>query len=84
MENMDFKPFADEVASLEIAGLTLENHVDHISIYGQLTITKDQQGLAQALAVRSQLDAIIMALQASDLTTQIENKPVITVDNPFA
>ena len=80
---MTFKPFADEATSLDIAGLTFENHVDRISIYGQSTITKDQQGLAHALAIQSQLNAMIATLKASDLSVQIQNKPIIMVDNPF-
>jgi hypothetical protein len=80
---MTFKPFADESASSEIAGLTFENHVDRISIYGQSTLTKDQQGLAHAEALQIQLIAIISALKESDLTTPIENKSIVMVDNPF-
>jgi hypothetical protein len=80
---MKFKPFTDEVTSLEVAGMTFENHIDRISIYGQLTITKDQQGLAQALDIQSQLNAIITMLNTSDLSVHIENKPVVMVDNPF-
>ncbi len=80
---MSFEPFLDESPSIEIAGLTLENNVDHVSIYGQGVITKDQQGLAQALAFQKQINAIVTVLQAIDLPVQIENKPVVMVDNPF-
>ena len=80
---MNFKPFADEATSLDVAGLTFENHVDRISIYGQSTITKDQQGLTQILALQAQLSAMIRTLKASELPVQIENKPIIMVDNPF-
>lgn len=80
---MTFKPFADEVASIDVAGLTFENHVDRISIYGQSVITRDQQGLEQAIALQTQLSEMITSLKASDLSVQIENKPVVMVDNPF-
>lgn len=80
---MTFKPFADEAASQDIAGLTFENHLDRISIYGQTMIMKDQQGLAHILAIQSQLNEIVLALKDSDLPTQIENKTVVMVDNPF-
>lgn len=80
---MSFKPFVDESSFVEIAGLTLENYVDHISIYGQGSITKDQQGLEQALAWQQQFNAIVSALQIIDLPAQIENKSVVIVDNPF-
>lgn len=80
---MSFKPFLDESSSVDVAGLTLENHIDHVSIYGQGIITKDQQGLIQALLLQKQLNAIVIALQSASLPHQIENKPVVIVDNPF-
>lgn len=80
---MNFEPFADESSSIEIAGLTIENHVDYVSIYGQGRITKDQQGLIQALALQQQLDVIVSRLQNTPLPAEIENKPVVMVDNPF-
>ncbi len=80
---MSFKPFVEESSSVEIAGLTIENHIDHVSIYGQSSITKDKQGLVHALALQNQLDAIVVALQSTSLPTQIENKPLVIVDNPF-
>ena len=80
---MTFEPFADEAASIDVAGLTFENHIDRISIYGQSVITRDQQGLAQAIALQTQLSEMITSLKASDLSVQIENKPVVMVDNPF-
>ena len=80
---MSFEPFFDESSSQVIAGLTMENHVDYVSIYGQGVITKDQQGLVQALALQKQINAIVIVLRAIDLPAQIENKPVVMVDNPF-
>lgn len=80
---MSFEPFIDESSVIEIAGLTLENHVDHVSIYGQGIITKDQQGLVQALILQKQINAMVIALQTIDLPAQIENQPVVMVDNPF-
>lgn len=80
---MSFVPFAEDSSSVELAGLTIENHTDHVSIYGQGVITKDQHGLAQALALQKQLNAIVSALQTVDLPAQIENKPVVMVHNPF-
>jgi hypothetical protein len=78
-----FKPFADEATLIDVAGLTFENHVDRISIYGQSVITRDQQGLIQAIALQTQLSEMITLLKASDLSVPIENKPVVMVDNPF-
>jgi hypothetical protein len=80
---MTFKPFADEAASSDVAGLTFENHTDRIAIYGQALITRDQQGLAQATLLHAQLSAIMMSLKAADLSVEIKNKPIVMVDNPF-
>jgi hypothetical protein len=80
---MDFDPFADESSSIEIAGLTIENHLDQIVLYGQGSITKDQQGLINALALQTQLNKIVKRLQNKSLPTEIENKPFVMVDNPF-
>ncbi len=81
---MTFKPFADEAASIDVAGVTFENHVDWIAIYGQAMITRDQQGLAQATLLHAQLGAIMKLLIASDLSVDIKNKPIVMIDNPFA
>lgn len=80
---MSFVPFTEESTSIQIAGLTLENQVDHVSIYGQGSITKDTQGLVQALALQQQVNDIVAALQRAPLLDQIENKPIVIVDNPF-
>lgn len=81
---MGFNPYADESASLNLDGLTLENHVDHIAIYGQLSINKDQQGLATALSLQAELMQIIAALQAIELPERIKTASAVTVKNPFA
>ena len=81
---MSFKPFFDESSSDEIAGLTMENHVDYVSIYGQGMITKDQQGLVQALALQKHINAIVCMLQDTILPNEIMNKPAVMVDNPFS
>lgn len=81
---MDFHPYADESAVLDLGGLTLENHVDRVALYGQMSITKDQQGLARALSLQSELAQIIAVLQATALPERIETAPVVMVKNPFA
>ena len=81
---MSFKPFADESASLQIGGVTLENHIDQIALYGQLALTKDQQGLTFALSLQALLNDIVTHLQACDLPAHIATQPVVMVDNPFS
>ncbi len=81
---MGFTPYADESASLAVAGLTLENHVDRIALYGQMMISKDQQGLKDALDLQAELNKIITILQAAELPKHIATAPVVMVKNPFS
>jgi hypothetical protein len=81
---MSFNPYADETASLEIGGLTLENHTDHIALFGQMAINKDQVGLQFALELQAELAKIVILLQAAELPKNIATAPIIMVRNPFA
>lgn len=81
-----FKPFADNRASRSIAGLTIENGTDKVSLYGSLDITRDAAGLERALALKAIVDAMVTALQAGDgpPAKAIPPRPTRTVKNPFA
>lgn len=80
---MDFQPYVDESAVLELGGLTLENHLDHIALYGRINFSKDRQGLADALDLQARLVQIIAALQADELPERISVAPQVVVKNPF-
>jgi len=81
------KPFADEEASLEINGLTVENRLDRVSLYGSLDITRDQAGLTAARELKDLLCGIVAELEAvaksGDLPGQVELVQPETVENPF-
>ncbi len=81
-----FKPFADNRASRAIAGLTVENGTDKVSLYGSLAITRDEAGLERALALKAVVDATVTALQAGDGPPEkaAPPRPTRTVKNPFA
>ena len=80
-----FKAFANESQSLTIGKMTIENRLDKVSIYGDLDITKDKAGLAQALAVKAVIDSAVTALQAQNNLPENLPEPTVTmVDNPFA
>jgi hypothetical protein len=80
----DMKPFKNESESITIGQLTIENRLDQVEMYGSLSITRDQVGLASALKLKSVLDAAIDYLQhASDLPTHISFRPTDKIDNPF-
>jgi hypothetical protein len=80
------KPFANESESLEISGLTIENRTDRVQMYGQIHLTRDKGGLADAKALKTIIDAVIKALESEkDLPEQVTltNKPR-AAKNPFA
>lgn len=79
-----FTPFADDQSSSAIEDLTLENQFDRINLYGNLQITKDQQGLAAAKELQALLNQIVDVLEHQDnLPEQIENLPEQEMENPF-
>ena len=77
-------PFANEADALAIGGLSIENRLDRISIYGNLDITRDRQGLAQAERLKSLFDDIVAAMKGVHLPAVISIKPPEQISNPFA
>jgi hypothetical protein len=81
---MKLQPFENESQALGIGDLTIENRLDQLEIYGSLSITRDQSGLALALQLKAVVDAAVMHLQQSpDLPEHLTLKPTDQVDNPF-
>lgn len=80
------KPFANESDSVGIAGLTVENRTDRVSLYGSLDLTRDKDGLTNARALRDLLDRVVTALEADKALPDRIPPPQATdsVDNPFA
>jgi hypothetical protein len=76
-------PYANEAEVLEIGGLTLENRLDRISVYGNLDLTRDKAGLAAALTLQQTLNQIVAVLQSADLPAQISPPKISETDNPF-
>lgn len=81
------KPFADEETSLEINGLTVENRLDRVSLFGSLDITRDKAGLAHARELGELLSRILGELEELQATgrlpQQVEVEQPETVENPF-
>lgn len=72
----------DEAASLE--GLTIENSHKRIAIYGDIGLTRDQKGLANARELRDLLNEIVRVLESDKtLPDEIAHPPTTMVDNPF-
>lgn len=79
-----FKPFENGTESHSIHDLTLENQLDCVSIYGNLQISKDQQGLKSAKALQAYLNDIVAHLdKQTDLPEQIERQTEGEIENPF-
>lgn len=82
---MTIQPFANDNASLGIGGLTVENHLDRVVLYGNLELTLDQIGLAHTRQLKALIDAILAQLEAEgeQLPAKIAQPTVESVDNPF-
>jgi hypothetical protein len=77
-------PFANEADALGIGGLSIENRLDRISIYGSLDITRDREGLDHAERLKSLIDDIVATMKGEHLPASISIKPPEQISNPFA
>lgn len=69
------------------ATMTVENRTDRISVYGQMDITRDAEGLSTARVLLAFLEEVVGELSAErrngTLPDQIEIKSEEEVQNPF-
>jgi hypothetical protein len=79
-----FVPYANEADVLHIGGLTIENRVDRITIVGDIDLTLDQAGLADARALHKLLGDVLAAMDAQTLPAKLPPPVVQNVKNPFA
>ena len=84
MAKAGIKPFKNESDALQIGDLTIENRLDRVSIYGNMDITLDKEGLKAAKALKELLDLTLAELEKTDLPDQIAVTKPETVKNPFA
>ncbi len=83
---MPFTPFADEAATTRIGGMTAENRLDRVSLFGSLDLTRDRAGLDRARRLKALLDATLATLESEGegLPERVETgKGTDTVRNPF-
>lgn len=77
-------PYQNESEAASIGGLTIENRTTHISLYGDLQLTRDKAGLAEARKLRDLLNDIVHALESdASLPEKIVSAKTVTVKNPF-
>ena len=77
MSTDDFHPYANEAYVLRIDHLEIENRLDHLTLTGDLVLTRDRAGLALAQELQALLARAIHTLQADpDLPERMATVPV--------
>lgn len=85
-----FQPYDNDHQSLQIGQLIFENQTDKVTVYGDIDISKDKQGLSQALKLQKLFNLIVSELQAADSAQQlpetidVPSKSTEEIDNPFS
>ncbi|ELX08790.1 hypothetical protein Jab_2c08490 [Janthinobacterium sp. HH01] len=78
-----FVPYANEADVLNIGRLSIENRLDRITISGDVDLTADQAGLADARALHALLGKVVARLEAQELPDKLPPPAHQTVRNPF-
>ncbi|MFS2002612.1 hypothetical protein ACEN9F_03205 [Duganella sp. CT11-25] len=78
-----FVPYKNESDVLNIGGLQIENRLDRVTLSGDVDLTADQAGLADARALHQLLGAVVAALEGRDLPPTLPAAASVTVANPF-
>jgi hypothetical protein len=78
-----FVPYQNESDVLNIGGLQIENRLDRISISGDVDLTADQAGLADARALHALLGEVVAGLEAQELPARLPAPDNKIVANPF-
>lgn len=83
MPQKTISPFRNESEVVQINGLTVENRLDRVSVYGSIDFTLDKMGLEKARKLLVVVKATVEALEAEDLPEKIVTEKPETVKNPF-
>jgi hypothetical protein len=78
-----FVPYENESDVLNIGHLTIENRLDRVTISGDVDLTADQAGLADARALHRLLGEVVARLEARDLPPALPPPQRGIVANPF-
>lgn len=79
-----FKAYENGTESHAIHDLTIENDLDCVSLYGNLQLTRDQEGLKAAKALQAIINDVIAQLEdIPDLPEKIQRDDAQEIDNPF-
>jgi hypothetical protein len=83
MAKIAIKPFRNESDCISLGGLTIENRLDRVSIFGSLDLTLDREGLAYARELKGVLELTLAEMEQAELPDKISTAAAETVDNPF-
>ncbi len=83
MPQRTISPFSNESEVLQINGLTVENRLDRVSIYGSIDFTLDKIGLGKARELLAVMEATVNALEGKNLPDVIGIDDPEAVKNPF-
>lgn len=74
-DSMDYFQNESEVMILkgENHDLNIENRLDRVSLYGSVDITRDAEGLAQALRLKGVVDGVVSTLTEEQLNGVLPN-----------
>ena len=78
-----FTPYANESDVLNIGRLAIENRLDRVTLSGDVDLTADQAGLADARALQALLASVVARLEARELPATLPPPATVTVANPF-
>lgn len=78
-----FVPYANESDVLHIGNLMIENRLDRVTLSGDIDLSADLAGLANARQLQQLLAQVVMALEARALLDALPAPHVKTVPNPF-
>jgi hypothetical protein len=80
------RPYENEAQTEQIGNLTVENRLDRVTLAGDVDLTRDRRGLAQARRLAGLLDAVIAALEAvgEQLPEALPRPATGEAPNPFA
>lgn len=63
------QPYQNNTQSMQVGNLVIENQQDKISIYGDIDLYQNAQGLQDAQKLQALLDNIVQTLIKQQLTT---------------
>lgn len=78
-----FVPYANAADVLNIGRLMIENRLDRVTLGGDVDLTADRTGLADARALHKLLGDVVAALEARELPERLPAPSNSTEANPF-